>query len=412
MTSFRTRGGSLRIRNGLLFDGSSESLVARDLVIIDGAIVASDERVPADIAELDARGGVVTPGFIDAHLHAYAVSLDLLRNETRLLSYLALSARKRLGAALHRGFTSVRDVAGGDAGLHTAIEEGLLTAPRYFYTGAALSQTGGHGDPTAPDDTLCFHGGPGLEIVDGPEALRTAVRTRFHGGAHAIKIMASGGVTSPSDPLTIAQYSLDEIRVVAEEARRRGSYVAAHAYSPEAILHALRGGVRSIEHGNLLDEEAARAMAEAGAYLVPTLATYDAMSRHGSALGMTAVGLAKNAEVLHSGTVAIERARAAGVPVGFGSDLMGSLESEQLQGLRLQSDVTGVFETLRSVTSVNAALLQNDRIGRIAPGAFGDVLIFDGNPFETPSLLWSERRPRIVLDGVLVPVTPTPGMRG
>ena len=404
MTRFRARGGSLRIRNGLLFDGSSPSLLARDLVIRDGVMLDVDDPVPDGIPEIDARGGVVTPGFIDAHLHAYAVSLNLLHNETRHLSYVALLARKRLGAALRRGFTTVRDVAGGDAGLHSAIEEGLFTSPRYFYSGAALSQTGGHGDPASPDDTLCFHGGPGLEIVDGVDALRIAVRSRLHGGAHAIKIMASGGVTSPTDPLKIPQYSLEEIRVVSEEAARRASYVAAHAYSSEAIRHALAGGVRSIEHGNLLDEETARAMADAGAYLVPTLVTYDAMSRHGADLGMTSVGLAKNAEVLDLGKTAIEHAFGAGVPVGFGSDLMGGLESEQLHGLRLQSEVLGVLELLRSVTSVNAALLRNDRVGRIGPGACGDVLIFDGNPLDDPALLWSDRRPRVVLDGV--PVEP------
>lgn len=402
MTAFRARGGSLRIRNGLVFDGESAELTPRDVVIRDGVILAEDEPAPGDAAELDARGGMVTPGFIDAHLHAYAVSLNLLRNETRHLSYVSLVAAQRLGAALRRGFTTVRDVAGGDPGLALAIEEGRVHSPRYYYSGPALSQTGGHGDPTAPDDTLCFHSGPGLEIVDGVDALRVAVRSRLRGGAHLIKIMASGGVISPSDPLKIPQYSSEEMAVVVAEAARRGSYVAAHAYSPEAIQHALAAGVRSIEHGNLLDDETAQAMAAADAYLVPTLATYDAMSRHGESLGMTPVGLAKNAEVLDHGRTAIERSRAAGVPIGFGTDLMGDLETEQLQGLRLQADVTGVLELLRSVTSVNAALLREDRLGRIAPGAFGDVLVFDGNPFDDPSLLWRDERPRVILDGVPV----------
>ena len=401
MTHFDARGGSLRIRNGLVFDGESAELTERT-VVIDGGVIVEDEDGPSDIREIDARGGVVTPGFIDAHLHAYAVSLNLLHNETRTLSYLALAAARRLGAALGRGFTTVRDVAGGDAGLHRGIAAGLIRAPRYFYTGAALSQTGGHGDATAADDTLCFHSGPGLEVVDGVEDLRIAVRRRFHGGAHAIKIMASGGVTSPSDPLKVPQYSVEEIRVVSEEAARRGSYVAAHAYSPEAIVQALRGGVRSIEHGNLLDPETASAMASAGAYLVPTLATYDAMARLGASLGMTSVGLAKNAEVLDRGRAAIDHARNAGVPVGFGSDLMGDLETEQLQGLRLQCDVTGPLDLLRSLTSVNAALLGEERLGRIAPGAAGDVLIFDGDPFANPELLWGPRRPQVVLDGVPV----------
>jgi imidazolonepropionase-like amidohydrolase len=392
----------------VVFDGESAELTQRDVVIRDGMISDEQSAAASALPEIDARGGLITPGFIDAHLHAYAVSLNLLHNETRQLSYVALVARQRLTAALERGFTTVRDVAGGDAGLHRAIEEGRFASPRYFYTGAALSQTGGHGDPTAPDDTLCFHSGPGLEIVDGVDAIRVAVRSRLHGGAHAIKIMASGGVISPSDPLKIPQYSLDEIRVVSEEARRRGAYVAAHAYSPEAIEHALRGGVRSIEHGNLLTATTAAAMAEAGAYLVPTLATYDAMGRHGESLGMTSVGLAKNAEVLDHGKAAIERARDAGVPVGFGTDLMGDLESEQLIGLRLHCEVTGVLDLLRSLTSVNAALLQDDTLGRIATGARGDVLVFDGNPIDDPALLWSPKRPLVVLDGVPVPAG-TPG---
>ena len=239
-------------------------------------------------------------------------------------------------------------------------------------------------------------------IVDGVEALRTAVRTRLRGGASVIKVMASGGVISPTDPLRVPQYSAEELAVVVAEATRRGRYVAAHAYSPEAIRHALTAGVRSIEHGNLLDAETAVQMAMSGAYLVPTLATYDAMSRLGASVGLTEVGLAKNAEVLDRGRAAIEFAAQAGVPVGFGTDLMGSLESEQLHGLRLQHEVSGTLGLLRSMTSVNADLLQEERLGRIRPGAAADLLVFDGNPFDDPALLWSPDRPRVVLDGVPV----------
>ena len=399
MTVFDAVGGTLLVRNALIFDGSSEVLRERDLTIRDGVFVQED--APGDAPQIDARGGVVTPGFIDAHLHAYALSLNLLHNETRHLSFVAHVAARRLAAALQRGFTTVRDVAGGDAGLHRAIAAGLFASPRYFYTGAALSQTGGHGDASSADDTLCFHSGPGLEVVDGVDALRVAVRRRFHGGAHAIKVMASGGVTSPSDPLAIPQYSEEELRAVCAEAERRESYVAAHAYSPAAVQHAVAAGVRSIEHGNLITDETAQVMAAAGAYLVPTLATYDAMARHGQRLGMTPSGLAKNSEVLEHGRVAIERAQRAGVPVGFGTDLMGELEREQLEGLRLQCEVIGALELLRSVTSVNAALLGEQRLGRIAPGAAGDILIFAGNPLEQPDLLWDARRPRVVLNGVL-----------
>jgi imidazolonepropionase-like amidohydrolase len=229
--------------------------------------------------------------------------------------------------------------------------------------------------------------------------VRRTVRERFRRGAHAIKIMTSGGVVSLTDPIRAPQYSAGEIRVAVDEATRRGSYVAAHAYSPEAIKHSVENGVRSIEHGNLLDHETAQLMAEHGAYLVPTLAAYDAMDRRGDLLGLAPVSQAKNREVLAMGQGAIGIARAAGVNIGFGSDLMGELEDDQLCGLRLQIEADGVANALRSVTSVNGSLLGRDDLGRIAVGAVGDVLILDGDPLEDAAVLWDEARPRQVVQG-------------
>ena len=193
------------------------------------------------------------------------------------------------------------------------------------------------------------------------------------------------------------QYSAQEIRAVADEAERRGSYVAAHAYSPEAIRHAIDNGVRSIEHGNLLDAQTATAMADAGAFLVPTLAAYDAIGRRGPALGLAAVSQAKNSEVLEAGRTAIELARAAGVRVGFGTDLMGVLEDEQLNGLRLQVEVDGPLLALRSATSVNADLIGRPDLGRVRAGGVADLLIVDGDPFEAPSALWGPPEQRTVI---------------
>ena len=367
--------------------------------VADGRIVAvGGPAQPADRV-IDARGGTVLPGLIDAHCHAYGIDLDMMAIESRPLSYVALAGARRLAAALARGFTTVRDPAGGDAGLARAIAEGLIPAPRYLWTGPALSQTGGHGDARGPDSETCPCYAHGCEVVDGVDPLRKAVRERFRRGAHAIKIMTSGGVMSLADPIRIPQYSAEEIRAVTAEAARRGSYVAAHAYSPEAIRHSIDNGVRSIEHGNLLDAETAAAMAAAGAFLVPTLAAYDAMERRGAEINMAAVSRQKNSEVLDAGRTAIERARAAGVRVGFGTDLMGILEDEQLNGLRLQVEVDGVLAALRSATSVNADLIRHPGLGRVQEGCVADLLIVDGNPVDDPAILWSPATQRTIVQG-------------
>ncbi|MER7498992.1 amidohydrolase family protein [Nonomuraea pusilla] len=399
---------SLTIVNAAVFDGWSAEPVEGPVHVEDGVVVQVGGTAPASSGRVvDARGGTVVPGLIDAHFHAYGVALGLMEIEAAPLSYLALSGARRLAAALGRGFTTVRDVAGGDPGLAKAIEQGLIPSPRYLYTGPALTQTGGHGDPRPGDSDLCACGGHMGEIVDGVDPLRRAVRDRFRRGAHAIKIMASGGVVSLTDPIRIPQYSPEEVRAVTGEAARRGSYVAAHAYSPEAIVHSVENGVRSVEHGNLLDEATAALMAERGAYLVPTLATYDAMDRRGADVGLAPVSRAKNAEVLDAGRRAVEIAAAAGVRVGFGTDLMGALDDEQLNGLRLQAEVMGPLGALRSATSVNADLIGRDDLGRIRPGAVADLLVLDGDPFTDPSVLWAgpERRTVIQNGTVLPPLT-------
>jgi imidazolonepropionase-like amidohydrolase len=388
---------SLVITDVQVFDSRTGELREGPVRIVDGVIEAVGPSVDTTGETIAGAGGTVIPGLIDNHCHAYGISLDGAWMESRELSYVALVAAQRLGAALRRGFTTIRDVAGGDPGLATAIAEGRLPSPRYLYTGPGLSQTGGHGDMRSVDEADhhgcgCPVGSMGTEVVDGVDALRTAVRNRFRRGAHAIKIMASGGVMSLTDPIRIPQYSADEIRAVTEEATRRGSYVCAHAYSPEAIGHAVRNGVRSIEHGNLLDRATAELMAEQGAVLVPTLATYDAMGRLGVEIGMNPVSLAKNSEVLEHGRRAIELAREAGVSIGFGTDLMGELEREQLNGLRLQTEVEGVVRTLQSATLVNAGILGRDDLGVVEPGAAGDLVLLPGNVLDHPDLLWGDER--------------------
>jgi imidazolonepropionase-like amidohydrolase len=388
---------AMSIVNVAVFDGVSEQLIDGPLGLADGQIVEIGGTTGADDLVLDAGGGVALPGLIDAHFHAYGVSLDLRSIETAPLSYLALEGARRLRGALGRGFTTVRDVAGGDPGLARSIAEGLIAAPRYLYTGPGLSQTGGHGDPRSAEEVELCCGGHLVQVVDGVDGLRRATRDRFRRGAHAIKIMASGGVMSLTDPINCTQYSADEVRAVTDEADRRHSYVAAHAYTSDAVRHCVENGVRSIEHGNLIDAPTAALMAEHDAFLVPTLATYDAMDRRGDEVGMAAVSKAKNREVLDAGRQAVTTARAAGVRIGFGTDLMGMLEDEQLNGLRLQVEVEGPLRALQSATSVNAELLGRPDLGHIRVGAAADVLVVNADPFKDPSVLWGPPERRTVI---------------
>ena len=384
--------GLLSVIDGLVFDGVGPEPVECPIHTEAGRIVSLEGPPPGGARVVNAKGRLVTPGLIDAHLHAYTVSVDLRENEALPMSYVATKAARRLEGALRRGFTTVRDVAGGDIGLRMAIEDGLIDGPRYFFTGPGLTQTGGHGDARPGHlaiDVLGHHVG---EIADGVDALLRAVRERFRTGAHAIKIFTSGGVASPTDPLRSRQYSAEEVRAVCDEASRRDSYVAAHAYSPEAIAHSVTNGVRTIEHGNLLDQQTAELMAERGAYLVPTLIAYDAMGRRGPGLGLSPVSERKNREVLEAGLSSIGIARRAGVRIGLGTDLVGDLEDEQLLEFRNRCEVDTVGDVLRSATSVNASILRRPDLGVIREGAIADLVVLGGNPFERTDVLWSPDR--------------------
>lgn len=395
---------NLLLRNAALLDPETGEYTEGDLRCADGRIAETGAGLsaPDDVRTEDLRGAVVLPGLIDAHVHVTASTADLGTLPSSSPSYVAAHSMPIMGEMLDRGFTTVRDASGADYGLADAQAEGLFRGPRLLFCGRALSQTGGHGDPRGTDSDFCGCHEFMNEVVDGVDALRQAVRDRFRRGAHAIKIMASGGVVSLTDPIRIPQYSPEEVRAVTEEAKRRGSYVAAHAYSPEAIRHAVENGVRSVEHGNLLDAATAALMAGHEAFLVPTLAAYDAMDRRGAELGMPAVSQQKNREVLASGRDAVELARAAGVRIGFGTDLMGVLEDEQLNGLRLQVEVLGPLAALRSATATNAELLRRPDLGRIAAGCAADLLLLDGDPFTDPALLWSGKRTVVQAGAVVV----------
>ena len=288
-------------RNGRLFDGLAAECRDGLEVLVEGERIKEIADTPISAAGarvVDLGGRTLMPGLIDAHFHAVAADPNISHVENMPASLIAQYSRRFLEAAVQRGFTTIRDAGGADYGLANAIETGLIAGPRLFYSGRALSQTGGHGDfrPYEQAHALCSCGlGARVfsRIVDGVPEVRRAARDELRKGAAQIKIMASGGVASPSDPTWVLQFSEDEIRAVVWEARSWRTYVMAHAYTPQAIRRCVEYGVRSIEHGNLIDAETAAYVAEQGAFVVPTLATYDALSEHGPALGFPKVSLDK-----------------------------------------------------------------------------------------------------------------------
>jgi imidazolonepropionase-like amidohydrolase len=220
-------------------------------------------------------------------------------------------------------------------------------------------------------------------IADGVTEVRRAVREQLRQGADHIKIMVSGGVASPYDPLDSLQYTTEEIRAAVEEAAAFKRYVCAHAYPAGAIARAVEQGVRVIEHGNLIDAPTAKLMADRGAFLVPTLVAYDAIGRHAAEFGMGAESLEKNQVVLAAGLRSLELAKRAGVPMAYGSDLLGQLQPDQAKEFLLRSEVLSPREILHSATVVGAELLgRPGELGVIAPGAAADLLVVDGNPLK------------------------------
>lgn len=385
----------LVLRNARVFDSiNGVVLPAGTVIVVDGRIASV---TVGDIAAgtedaVDLKGRIVLPGFIDCHVHVTAVHHDVWALSMQPPSYITAQARHILEGMLMRGFTTVRDAAGADYGVQLAIERGFLRGPRLFIAGAPLSQTGGHADsrPRGVQEFMCTCAGLGLfpAIADGVPEVRRAVREQLRNGANQIKIMAGGGVASPTDPIDGTQYSLEEITAACEEAYAANTYVMAHAYSPRSITRAVQCGVRSIEHGNLLDEPTAKVMKSEGAYLVPTLATYAMLADEGKRLGWSDDMLGKLDRVKDAGTRAIAIAKAEGIPIAFGTDLLGAMHTHQSIEWRLRSGVQTPVEILQSATSVAAKLLnQEGKLGVIAPGAHADLLVIDGDPTADITLL-------------------------
>jgi imidazolonepropionase-like amidohydrolase len=404
---------ALLLSGGNLLDPLHDQLLGRhDILIEDGRIrEVSDKPIKpgkADVIKL--KGKTIMPGLIDLHVHVMATQLNLSTQGMLPDALVMLRAVPIMQGMLRRGFTTVRDAGGAGWGLKSAVEEGSVVGPRLFISGRALSQTGGHGDPRPRSDHLrpmsfcgcCFRAGDIGRVADGVDDVIKAVRQELQMGADQIKIMASGGVASPTDPIASWGYSDEEIKAIVHEARARQTYVMAHAYTAEAIARAVRFGVRTIEHGNLIDAPTAELMHQLGAYVVPTLVTYEALANEGAQYGLPPDSVDKIAGVRAAGLASLEIYKRAGVKIGYGSDLLGPSQRLQSDEFRIRNEVLSNQEVIQCATTTAAEVLnQQGQLGRLQPGALADMIVVDGDPMKDVSCLLGqgERIPLVIKAG-------------
>ena len=371
--------GETRPNQSVLVEGGAIAAVSADVIDAPGADV------------IDLEGRTLMPGLCDAHVHVTAVTANFPELMAMSPFYVSARAGDVMAGMLDRGFTTVRDAGGADFGLARAVAEGSIEGPRILYCGHALSQTGGHGDMRAPGQQSleqCFCCAGMGHVCDGVSEVRRAAREEIRRGATHIKIMASGGVSSPTDRITSTQFSDQEISAIVEEAEAAQIPVIAHAYTARAVNRALKLGVFSIEHGNLIDEESVRLFKAHEAWLVPTLSTYQALVKEGEEAGMAAELVAKTYEVLDAGIKALEMAYKGGVNIAFGTDLLGIMHRHQSNEFTIRAAVCSPADVIRQATC-NAAKLfgMAGQIGQVREGFLADLIAVDGDPVADLSVL-------------------------
>lgn len=394
--------------NALVVDATLHEPRHGNVLVEDGIICDLDARPePAEGRRVvDLRGLTLMPGLIDCHVHVVASMLNLSANAQLPEAIAVLRSLPIMRGMLDRGFTTVRDVGGAPYALAEAVEQGLAEGPRLVVCGKALSKTGGHTDFRPRHDThdpyrwRANFGALG-RVADGVDEVRRAARQELRQGARFVKIMANGGVGSPTDPVAWIGYSVDEMTAVVEEAADAQTYVAAHLYTAQAIKRAVRCGVHSLEHCNVIDAEAAALAAAAGAVAVPTLVIYEALAQDGARFGFPPESVAKIADVRTSGMDSLGILQAAGVTMAYGTDLLGESHERQCEEFAIRARVLPSRDVLASATTVAAKLVgMEGRVGVVREGALADLLAVNGNPLEDVTLLADPRSNlRLVMKG-------------
>lgn len=367
---------------------------------------AGSIAAPTDARIVDCTGRTLLPGLTDAHVHFGAVDTGAAEpaDQQSHVSYV-LKVAENIRIALDEGFTTVRDAGGLDPAYAVAVATGQIVGPRILPSGSFLTITGGHGDHRSPWTDQAEHSIPGLvahsEIVDGADEVRRAARTQLRRGATQVKLMVSGGVMSPNDPLESIQFSVPEIRAAVEEAQAFGKYVMAHAHTSASIQNGLEAGVRSFEHGSMLDEATAKRIAQQDAFMVPTTVILELLLRWE---GMPEFSRQKAELVLRQTADSVKMARAAGAKIGSGSDLLGPRQRRRAAEIVTKSKLLGAMDAILSATRVNAELFRmEDRIGTVEVGKDADLILVDGEPLDDVGVLVDARNvPLVVKGGVVV----------
>jgi len=390
-------------QNCTLLDCTGADPAPRSTVVVEGGRIAAVHRgkhsaPAADATVIDCSGRTLMPGLTDAHIHAAIIETDMNKARKESPATFAFRVKEVLEQTLQSGFTTVRDAFGLDWGFVQATERGYVKGPRILFVGGCLSQTGGHGDwreahmQENPFPTV--HGLVAApRICDTPDEMRRAAREMLRMGAHGIKLMAGGGCMSPTDEIEHTQFTIEEMAAAAYEARTVGKICLAHVYTPQGIMNAVGAGVRSIEHGNFLDEESAACMRKAGAYFVPTLTTYFLISTYGAAEKIPQKMLDKINKAKERGLASLAVARSAGLKICSGSDVLSSMQPFKSMELGLKAQVLGNHAAILSATRTNAELFgMADQIGTIEVGKLADVIVVDGNPLDDIGVLQDATR--------------------
>ena len=403
--------GSTLLTNAFLIDCAGNEPRERASVVVEEERIrevrlAGSGPTGGHEAIVDCSGMTLMPGLTDAHVHIGAVDVNILDQHREHPSNLvALMMARILEDTLQQGFTTVRDAGGADWSFKAAVERGIVEGPRLLVSDRPISQTGGHGDwrritETQSPEIFCPTAGMRSVVCDGVDEVRRAAREQLRLGADQIKVMASGGAMSPADELSATQYALEELRAAVEVAEAARTYVMAHAYNDESVRNCLKSGVRSIEHGNLIDEETARIIAESGAYLVPTLVTYEALSEEGRDYGVPEDVIRKIDEARALGIRALRFAYESGVRIASGSDLLGPLQDRKARELEIKTEVMSPMESLVSATRTNAELFDmEDKIGTVEAGKLADLIVVEGNPLENITVLQKKSNIKLIMKG-------------